>query len=95
MLTLARDYEGLNVALIGVGSSAIQILPHLQKKCKDVHLFARGGTWISEPFGGSATQETISGDKDSGNCTWPLFSILPSSLTKARQVYRKRTQTLP
>jgi cation diffusion facilitator CzcD-associated flavoprotein CzcO len=62
------EYEGLNVALLGIGSSAIQILPHLQRKCKDVHLFARGGTWISEPFGGSASQETISGDKDSGNC---------------------------
>ncbi|KAG0650731.1 FAD-binding monooxygenase moxY [Hyphodiscus hymeniophilus] len=54
-------------ALIGVGSSAIQVLPHLQRKCKDVYHFARGGTWISEPFGGAATQDSIAGDKDSGN----------------------------
>lgn len=66
------------MALIGVCSSDIQILPHLQRKCKSVYHFARG-TWISGLFGGAATQETIAGDKDSGNCPFPS----PSSLSKS------------
>ncbi|KAF8847633.1 flavin-binding monooxygenase, partial [Acephala macrosclerotiorum] len=64
------DDTDKDVALIGVGSSVIQILPHLQKKCKNVYQYARGKAWISEPFGGAATLETISGDKESGNYTY-------------------------
>lgn len=58
------------MALVGAGSSAIQILPRLQKKCDQVHHFVRGRTWVSEPFGSVATQRAIAGDKDSGNCEY-------------------------
>lgn len=36
-----KDFEGKNVAIIGSGASAIQILPELQKVCKEVHLYQR------------------------------------------------------
>lgn len=69
------DYSKKIVALIGAGSSAIQILPHLQKKCDQVHHFVRGRTWVSEPFGLVATQRAIAGDKDSGNYSYSIEEL--------------------
>ncbi|KUJ13710.1 putative monooxygenase [Mollisia scopiformis] len=87
------DYSNKTVALIGAGLSAIQILPHLQKKCKDVFHFTRGRTWISEPFGGIATQQAIAGDKDSGNCNnAAMNSYSPEELkrfSEDSEYYRK------
>lgn len=45
-------WEGKNVAVIGVGSSAIQIVPALQRKAAKVANFVRGKTWISGPLAG-------------------------------------------
>ncbi|KAK6359205.1 hypothetical protein TWF696_000369 [Orbilia brochopaga] len=44
------DYEDKNVAVIGIGSSAIQIVPEMQKKVKMMDHYARGKTWIAMPF---------------------------------------------
>jgi len=38
------------VAVIGVGSSGLQIVPSLQKVCGKVTNFVRGQTWIATPF---------------------------------------------
>ncbi|KAI6082644.1 putative monooxygenase [Hypoxylon rubiginosum] len=64
------DYTGKTVALVGCGSSAIQILPHLQKKCPKVLNFIRGGTWISQPFGSTLIQEVLSKSSEPGNYTY-------------------------
>ncbi|GJJ16031.1 hypothetical protein Clacol_010310 [Clathrus columnatus] len=49
--TLEKEaWEGKTVAVIGVGSSAIQIVPALQPKAAKVSNFVRGKTWISAPF---------------------------------------------
>ncbi|KIX06631.1 uncharacterized protein Z518_04607 [Rhinocladiella mackenziei CBS 650.93] len=39
------------VGVIGSGSSSVQIVPELQKICKQVQVFIRSPTWISGPFG--------------------------------------------
>jgi cation diffusion facilitator CzcD-associated flavoprotein CzcO len=41
------DLAGKNVAVIGNGGSAIQIIPKLQKIVKRLDAYARGSTWIS------------------------------------------------
>ncbi|KAF4999687.1 hypothetical protein FDECE_11441 [Fusarium decemcellulare] len=41
------DWTDKRVALIGAGSSGIQVLPHIQPKAKHVFHFMRGKTWIS------------------------------------------------
>ncbi|KAK6380930.1 hypothetical protein LTS17_005131 [Exophiala oligosperma] len=64
------DWTDRKVALIGCGSSAIQILPKLQAKASAVYNFARGGTWISQPFGGSFTTDTIAKGDEPGNYTY-------------------------
>ncbi|KAL3442014.1 hypothetical protein BJX65DRAFT_321727 [Aspergillus insuetus] len=51
------DVEGQTVGLIGTGSSAIQILPQIQKKAKHVESFMRSPTWIASP--GFNMDETI------------------------------------
>ena len=44
------DVAGKTVALIGAGSSGIQILPQIQPKAKHIYHYMKGKTWIS-PFG--------------------------------------------
>ncbi|EUC28730.1 hypothetical protein COCCADRAFT_8949 [Bipolaris zeicola 26-R-13] len=39
------DLQGKRVALIGGGSSGIQILPQIQKQAKVVHHYMKGRTW--------------------------------------------------
>lgn len=41
------DWTDKTVALVGCGSSGIQILPSIQPKAKRVVHFVRGKTWIS------------------------------------------------
>lgn len=48
------------VALIGVGSSGIQVLPHLQKEAEAVNVFIRSPTWVAPPREGDLlSPETI------------------------------------
>lgn len=44
------DATGLNVAVIGSGSSAIQIVPALQPKAKHLDNYVRGQAWIAPPI---------------------------------------------
>ncbi|KAB8218143.1 hypothetical protein BDV33DRAFT_176009 [Aspergillus novoparasiticus] len=43
------DVSGLSVAVIGAGSSAIQIVPAIQPKVKHLDNYVRGQTWIAPP----------------------------------------------
>lgn len=49
------DFTNKNIGIIGGGSSAIQIIPNLQR-VPGAHLscFVRSKTWISRPFGDMA-----------------------------------------
>ncbi|KIJ44722.1 hypothetical protein M422DRAFT_207723 [Sphaerobolus stellatus SS14] len=51
-----EPWEGKNVAVIGVGSSAIQIVPAIHYKAAKVVNFVRGKTWIAAPFASSEIQ---------------------------------------
>jgi cation diffusion facilitator CzcD-associated flavoprotein CzcO len=44
------DWTGKKVAVIGNGSSAIQMVPHLQKTAKEVVNYIRNPTWIAANF---------------------------------------------
>ena len=44
------DPQGLSVAVIGSGSSAIQIVPALQPKVKHLDNYVRGQAWIAPPI---------------------------------------------
>lgn len=46
----AYDYSNKRVALIGTGSTAIQILPNLAAVAAHVDQYVRGPTWIGFPF---------------------------------------------
>jgi cation diffusion facilitator CzcD-associated flavoprotein CzcO len=45
------DFDNKTVGVIGTGSTSVQIVPQLQKICKEVQVFMRSPTWISPPFG--------------------------------------------
>lgn len=51
------DYTGKTVAVLGNGSSAIQILPSIQPIVKHLTTFIRGPTWISSNFAAQHTPE--------------------------------------
>lgn len=50
------SWEDKTVAVIGTGSSAIQIVPQIQKTAKQMTAFMRSVTWISPPVGGSTLE---------------------------------------
>jgi cation diffusion facilitator CzcD-associated flavoprotein CzcO len=51
------DYTDKTVAVIGTGSSAIQIIPQVQKKAKHLTAFMRSCTWISPVIGDAEIEE--------------------------------------
>jgi cation diffusion facilitator CzcD-associated flavoprotein CzcO len=57
-LDFSYDFTNKRIGIIGGGSSAIQIIPSLQK-VPGTHLscFIRGKTWISRPFGDVAMEK--------------------------------------
>lgn len=61
-----EELSDKNVAIIGAGSSGIQVLPTLQPHCKHIDHYMKGKNWIS-PFGlgGSVLAER---GVTTGNC---------------------------
>lgn len=47
------DYKGKRIAVIGVGSSAVQCIPHLRTEVEHMTCFIRSGAWIM-PMGAAA-----------------------------------------
>jgi cation diffusion facilitator CzcD-associated flavoprotein CzcO len=45
------DFKDKNVALIGNGSSAVQLLPQLQARASHIDNYVRNPTWITPSFG--------------------------------------------
>jgi cation diffusion facilitator CzcD-associated flavoprotein CzcO len=53
------DYSGKRIAMIGNGSSAIQIMPELAKNAKHVANFIRNPTWITPGLGSAVIDGQI------------------------------------
>lgn len=51
------DWQDKRVAVIGTGSSAIQMVPQIQKTAKHLVSFMRSVTWISPPVGAAALEQ--------------------------------------
>ncbi|KAF8807916.1 FAD/NAD(P)-binding domain-containing protein [Phlegmacium glaucopus] len=57
------DWGDKNVGVIGVGSSAIQIVPSLQPRVKRLINYVRGKTWISSNFARASLLELSAGEE--------------------------------
>jgi cation diffusion facilitator CzcD-associated flavoprotein CzcO len=55
--TPTTELKGLRVALIGAGSTSLQILPEIQKQAKHVDQYIRSETWVVTPFGADVRAE--------------------------------------
>ncbi|OCH91128.1 FAD/NAD(P)-binding domain-containing protein [Obba rivulosa] len=55
----AESWGDKRVAVIGVGSSAIRLVPALQDKVAHLTGYVRGKTWLSMPFSGSKITELV------------------------------------
>lgn len=60
----AEDQTGKKVAVIGSGSSSIQIVPALQPYATQVDNYVRGSAWIASPF---ASTELLKRKPDGNN----------------------------
>ncbi|KAJ9636299.1 hypothetical protein H2201_007842 [Coniosporium apollinis] len=58
------DFKDKTVGVIGTGSTSVQIVPQLQKICKQVQVYMRSPTWISPPFGAGALQNDLQKGQD-------------------------------
>jgi cation diffusion facilitator CzcD-associated flavoprotein CzcO len=68
-------HKDLNVALVGAGSSGIQVLPTVQPIVAHVDHYMKGRNWISPfAFGGSEIERR---GYTGGNCEYFLSSYLP------------------
>ena len=56
------DWAGKKVAVIGSGSSSIQMLPHLAKTAANVSVFLRNPTWVGPQIGTSIKNESADPD---------------------------------
>ena len=56
-----RHEQGKDVAVIGCGSSAIQIVPSIQPHVKRMDQYIRGKTWIAATFGNELVRERNDG----------------------------------
>ncbi|KZT07847.1 FAD/NAD-binding domain-containing protein [Laetiporus sulphureus 93-53] len=64
------QWKDKTVGVIGVGSSAIQIVPALQPRVRKIYNFVRGKTWISTPFASAKLAELMKRDPDAENYTF-------------------------
>lgn len=55
------DYSGQKVAVIGAGSSGIQIVPGILPKVAHIDHYVRGKTWIATPFAAEKVKERGAG----------------------------------
>jgi cation diffusion facilitator CzcD-associated flavoprotein CzcO len=87
--TPSYDFKNKRIGIIGGGSSAIQIIPQLQK-LPGTHLscFVRSKTWISRPFGDVAMEKLDLKDthcKSTAHCTTTrILTVVVSPEQKAR-----------
>tara|TARA_R110002003_G_scaffold351_17_gene19030 strand:- start:22464 stop:23861 length:1398 start_codon:yes stop_codon:yes gene_type:complete len=57
-------FDGITAGVVGVGSTSVQIVPQLQKICKEVQVYMRSPTWISPPFGAGALTNDLQKGQD-------------------------------
>ncbi|KAJ3480196.1 hypothetical protein NLI96_g8512 [Meripilus lineatus] len=62
-----KDWKDKKVGVIGVGSSAIQIVPALRPKVSRLFNYVRGKTWLSPPFSVAKMAELIQRDPTGDN----------------------------
>jgi cation diffusion facilitator CzcD-associated flavoprotein CzcO len=58
------DFKDKTVAIIGTGSTAIQIVPQLQKVAGKLKLIMRSPTWVSPPFANDVFKNAIKGGEE-------------------------------
>jgi cation diffusion facilitator CzcD-associated flavoprotein CzcO len=89
------DLEGKTVAVIGNGSSALQIIPAIKDKVAKLDNYVRSTTWITSGFGGDLVP--VDGVHETRGANGVNFSYTPEDMTKFREdkeYYRKYERAL-
>ncbi|KAI0741361.1 FAD/NAD-P-binding domain-containing protein [Daedaleopsis nitida] len=61
---VADAWKDKKVGVIGVGSSALQIVPALQPRVQKLVTYVRGKTWLAVPFASNTFADLLGRDKD-------------------------------
>ncbi|KAG7048037.1 FAD/NAD(P)-binding domain-containing protein [Colletotrichum scovillei] len=96
------SWKDKRVAVIGVGSSAIQIMPQMQRKAKHVTNFVRSRTWISSTFasaflerlneGAGASNHAFSPEEKKSFTNEELYSQFRRELERGLNAVHKITE---
>ncbi|KAL6307444.1 hypothetical protein BKA93DRAFT_911319 [Sparassis latifolia] len=65
-----EDWKDKKVGVIGVGSSALQLVPSIQPRVAKLSNYVRGKTWLSTPFSGAKFAELLKRDPTAENYTF-------------------------
>jgi cation diffusion facilitator CzcD-associated flavoprotein CzcO len=88
------DSTGKRVAVVGGGSSGIQILPHIQKTATHVDHYMRSHNWIA-PVGFGAIELEKRGKLDEGNCeSHSLFVSRSKLINGFSPIHRRRKRNV-
>jgi len=82
------DWKDKTIAVIGTGSSSIQMVPKLQETAKHVTVFMRNQTYIATPFGGVSNKEA---DPDASD---PAAAGIHQYTEKEKQKFREDPEYL-
>ncbi|KAJ3998171.1 hypothetical protein F5050DRAFT_1567772, partial [Lentinula boryana] len=80
-----KNWGDKKIGVIGVGSSAIQIVPALQPRVKAISNFVRGKTWVSASFVREHLVSLANGDENVDNYT---FTEKDKQKFKDKEYYR-------
>jgi cation diffusion facilitator CzcD-associated flavoprotein CzcO len=80
-----ESMRGKNVALIGAGSTGIQLLPQIQPYAKSVDHYVSGKTWISPV--GFGSEELKERGVTTGNCESLQFGHNPLSQSATKNIF--------
>lgn len=88
------DLKDKRVAVVGGGSSAVQIIPSIQPSTKELHVFLRSPVWITAGFGAKHAAP--------GGVNFDCMSLPPLLFSRQRltdapmtQILRSKRTSLP
>ena len=76
-----KGWEDKKVGVIGVGSTALQIVPALQPLVGKLKNYVRGKTWLATPFAAPKIAELVGRAPQTENCKIPYLHGCQTILT--------------
>jgi cation diffusion facilitator CzcD-associated flavoprotein CzcO len=88
------DLKGKRVALVGAGSTSIQVLPQIQKVAAKVDCYIRSSTWVIPMFAADVRDKYFGFDSSDGFSADTADRINPYYTDEDRKQWKEKPETL-